>query len=167
MNDIAGQILNLARLAEAPVRDFRQVLLSTVVQRIWTSGDNIEILPYNVPEGYNLVVTRVDSWVSGPYNPATSPGAPLPTQPVLLSTDFRLYWQVNNEKLTGFLSPYFVMGQGEQLIVFPGGDKAQLMMAFNGISAITPEQAFGFRVTAFLTLPEHGERLLKNQTLSV
>lgn len=166
MNDIAGQLINLARLAEAPVRDFRPVLLSTVVQRTWVFGNDLEILGYDVPEGYNLVATRVDSWVSAPYNLAASPGAPLPTQPVMLDFDFRLYWQVNNEKLAGFSSPYFALGQGEQLVVFPGADRAQLMMRYTGITAVAPEQAFGFRVLTFLTLPEHGERLIKNQVLA-
>lgn len=167
MTDIATQILAMSRLAQAPPRDFKPWQVAKVVQVPWQNGVSVDVLSYQVPKGFSLIVTRVDSWVSEAYNVAASPGTPKAVQPVInWPSGFNARWQSNNDVIAGRLSLYTVLGDGEQLIVFSPRVLAKFVMTYSGPNMVTSEQAFQFRFFGFLTLPEHSERLIPNQSLT-
>ncbi|HEX9005398.1 MAG TPA: hypothetical protein VGB07_36160 [Blastocatellia bacterium] len=167
MTDIATQILAISRLAQAPPHDFKPWQIAKVVQTPWQSGVGVEVLSYQVPKGFSLVVTRVDSWVSEAYNVAATPGTPKPVQSVInWPPGFTARWQINSDVIAGRLSLYTVLGAGEQLIVFPPRTLAKFVMVYSGPNQVAAEEAFQFRFFGFLTLPEHSERLIPNQSLT-
>jgi len=167
MTDIATQILSLARLAEAPTRDFRPWQEATVVQIPWQQGVAVAVLSYKVPKGFGLVVTRVDTWVSGAYNLASTPGTPKEVEEIITwPNGWDAAWRNDGEIVAGRFSNYLALGKGEQLIVFPPDATAEFLMTYSGINEVTPEQSFAFRFFGFLTLAEHAERLTKNQSLT-
>lgn len=165
--NIAREILDIARLAEAPPRDFKPWQIARIIQTAWQGSTPVDVMTYRVPKGFSLVVTRVDSWVSEAYNTAATPGTPKPTQPVInWPTGFKALWQSDTEVIAGRDSLYTVLGQGEQLIVFPPFALARFVMTYDGPNLGAAEQSFQFRFFGFLTLPEHSERLIKNQSLT-
>lgn len=165
-DNIARQILDIAELAQAPPRDFKPWTMTRFAQVQWVSNTPVTVLSYLVPRGLSLVVTNVTSWVSEDYDPATSPGIPKPVQPVINSQGFNAYWLNDNKLVIGQDSFYTVLGQGEQLVVFPSKTTAQFVMRYFGPPLASIEQSFQFRFFGFLTLSEHAERLIKNQTLT-
>jgi hypothetical protein len=166
-DNIASQILDIARLAEAPPRDFTPWQVGRVIQTNWQTGAPVTVLAYTLPVGLSLVVTRVDSWVSEAYNPGTTPGIPKAVQPVInWPLGWRANWQSDDEVIAGRFSLYTVLGQGEQLLVFAPKSTARFVMSYDGPNQASPEQSFQFRFFGFLTLPEHAERLIKNQSLT-
>lgn len=167
MKDIANEILSIARLAEAPPRDFKPWQISAIAQVAWQGSVPVEVMTYRVPQGFGLVVTRVESWVSEAYNTASTPGTPKPVQDVInWPTGFKAQWQSDSEVIAGRDSLYTVLGQGEQLLIFAPKALAKFVMTYDGPNQGTAEQSFQFRFFGFLTLPEHSERLMKNQSLT-
>jgi len=167
MSNIAKEILDIAALAQAPPFDFKPWTMARIVQQAWQNSVPVDVLSYTPPDGLALVVTRVDSWVSEAYNPAATPGTPKPVQDVInYPPGFKANWQSDNEVLAGRFSLYTVLGQGEQLIVFAPRTVAKFVMSYDGPNQGAAEQSFQFRFFGFLTLPEHAERLIKNQTLT-
>lgn len=167
MTDIATQILAISHLCDAPKRDFKPWTVARILQTTWTPNTDVDVLSYAVPKGFSLIVTRVDSWVSEAYNTATTPGVPKAVQPVInWPLGFNARWYADSNVVAGRFSRYTVLGQGEQLIVFPSNTVAKFAMVYDGPPITSAEQAFQFRFFGFLTLPEHAERLIPNQTLT-
>ena len=132
-DNIASQILDIARLAEAPPRDFVPWQVARIVQTNWQANVPMDVLTYTPQPGLALVVTRVDSWVSEAYNPASTPGAPKAVQEVInWPLGFKANWQADGEVIAGRFSLYTVLGQGEQLIVFAPKTQAKFVMSYDG-----------------------------------
>lgn len=167
MRDVAGELLAIAALAEAPKWDFRPWHASQIIQAAWAVNTPNKVIGYLVPAGYNLVVTRVDSSVSGAYSGAT-PGTPLQTNwSINWPQGFAAYWTEGTKQKTDTQANYLTVGQGEQLLVFGAEQCAKFFLVYNGPGVIAqPEQSFAFRFFGFLTLPEIGERLTKVQSVT-
>lgn len=167
MRDVASEILNIAALAEAPKWDFRPWHVGAVIQDAFAISVPNKVIGYKVPDGYSLVITRVDSWVSGAYTAAT-PGTPLPVQQSInWPQGFAAYWTADGSNRSDAQAQYLSVGQGDQLFVFGAQQCVQFYLVYNGPGVIaSPEQSFGFRFFGFLTLPEIGERLTKVQSVT-
>lgn len=167
MKDVAAEILSIAALAEAPKWDFRPWHASAVIQAAFVINAPNKVIGYRVPDGYSLVITRIDSWVSGAYAGAT-PGTPLPVQESInWPQGFAAYWMADNSNRSDTQAHYLSLSQGEQLFVFNPQQCAKFYLVYNGPGVIaSAEQSFAFRFFGFLTLPEIGERLTKVQSVT-
>ena len=159
------QLKHLAQLAEAPPRDF-QAWHTSVVYNTFTLNVGVpnRVLSYKVPNGYSLVLTEMQSWVSNPL-PGPTPGAPPAVQAVLNWPFLYGYFGIDDDLLTDRTTPYLSLAKGGLLLVFPQAQCARFHLVNGGPGNIVNEFAMSFTFSGFLTLPEHAARLQPMQSI--
>lgn len=165
MFNTPNELASLARIAEAPARDFKHWRAAIALENtpLLTSTD-VTVLSYKVPPNLSLVLTATEQWLSAPLTGPT-PGTPPAVQPVLAWGSLFGYFAIDDQEITDRSAPMFSVGKGGCLLVFPPQQCARFKI-WNGGPAINPAQfALAFSFSGYLTLPEHAQRLEAMQTV--
>lgn len=164
MFNTPNELASLAKIAQAPARDFQHWRAGVALERpTLLTGVAQTVLSYKVPPSYSLVVTGCQQWTSAPLT-GTTPGTPPAVQPLIAWGSLYGWFAIDDQEITDKFAPLFSVSEGGLILTFPPGQCARFYI-LNGGPDITQEFALAFNFSGFLTLPEHAERLEPMRTI--